>query len=100
MLIPIHAYPVMNETKFPKSIDFGQLALGETASRTITMQCKASVPYMPACMLRMCFSCVACTAHPCMAMLQHGILYVASYWCKAHVLWLGLHLLLIGPHGL
>jgi len=25
LLIPIHAYPIMNETKFPKRVDFGKV---------------------------------------------------------------------------
>eukprot|EP00798_Chlamydomonas_sp_ICE-L_P009093 gene9093-16217_t len=33
LLIPLHAYPVMNETKFPKRIDFGKCALGETVTK-------------------------------------------------------------------
>ncbi len=30
LLVPMHAYPVMNETKFPRRIDFGKCAIGET----------------------------------------------------------------------
>ena len=35
MLVPIHAYPIMNETKFPGRIDFGKCAIGETYTKYV-----------------------------------------------------------------
>ncbi len=36
----MHAYPVMNETKFPSRIDFGKCAVGETYTRKVKIECK------------------------------------------------------------
>jgi hypothetical protein len=40
LLVPIHAYPVINKIDFPKQISFGNFPLCETASRVsvITVQ--------------------------------------------------------------
>jgi hypothetical protein len=40
LLIPLHAYPVMNETKFPTRIDFGKCAVGEVVTKRVKMECK------------------------------------------------------------
>ena len=45
LLIPIHAYPVMNETKFPKRVDFGKCALGDVVTKTVKMECKVPVEF-------------------------------------------------------
>ena len=45
LLIPLHAYPVMNETKFPSRIDFGKCAVGAVVSRKVKMDCKVGVAW-------------------------------------------------------
>ncbi|KAG2441252.1 hypothetical protein HYH02_010095 [Chlamydomonas schloesseri] len=45
MLIPIHAYPVANETLFPTRVDFGRVALGEEVVRRHTLECKVPVDF-------------------------------------------------------
>lgn len=38
--MPIHAYPVANETLFPARVDFGRAAVGEEVVRRHTLECK------------------------------------------------------------
>ncbi|KAG2423826.1 hypothetical protein HXX76_014986 [Chlamydomonas incerta] len=45
MLIPLHAYPVANETLFPTRVDFGRVALGQQVVRRHTLQCKVPVDF-------------------------------------------------------
>lgn len=40
LLVPIHAYPVANETLFPSRVDFGRAAVGEEVVRRHTLECK------------------------------------------------------------
>ncbi|PNH08744.1 Primary ciliary dyskinesia protein 1 [Tetrabaena socialis] len=40
MLIPVHAYPVANETLFPTRVDFGRVAVGQEVVRTHRLECK------------------------------------------------------------
>ena len=43
--MPIHAYPMLNHTQFPKRVDFGRCALGTRSSRHITMQCRIPIEF-------------------------------------------------------
>ena len=45
LLLPIHAYPVMNEVAFPSVVDFGPRAAGETHRKTIAMTCKTPIAF-------------------------------------------------------
>ena len=45
LLVPIHAYPMLNHTQFPKRVDFGRCALGTRSSRHITMQCRIPIEF-------------------------------------------------------
>ena len=45
LLLPIHAYPVMNEVAFPSVVDFGLRAAGETHRKTIAMTCKTPIAF-------------------------------------------------------
>jgi hypothetical protein len=45
LVIPVHAYPVMNEVAFPKVVDFGLRAVGETHEKTVTMTCTAPIAF-------------------------------------------------------
>ena len=45
LLVPIHAYPVMNEVVFPRRIDFGVCPLSETATRTVVLRCKVPIQF-------------------------------------------------------
>jgi len=45
VLIPIHAYPVLNKLDFPRNISFGQSPLCEKATRTITLKCSVPVDF-------------------------------------------------------
>ena len=41
ILMPIHAYPVMNDVVFPKVIDFGLCGVNTTHVREVKLRCKA-----------------------------------------------------------
>lgn len=45
LLVPIHAYPVMNDVIFPKKIDFGKCALSETATKVFKLECKVPIQF-------------------------------------------------------
>ena len=45
LVLPVHAYPVMNEVAFPKVVDFGLRAVGETHEKTVTMTCTAPIAF-------------------------------------------------------
>ncbi|KAK9804223.1 hypothetical protein WJX72_001932 [[Myrmecia] bisecta] len=45
LLVPVHAYPVMNETRFPSRVDFGKCALGEVSCQRISMECKVPINF-------------------------------------------------------
>lgn len=44
-ILPMHAYPTPNETKFPKHIDFGLCALGSTSQKTVRLSCKVPIAF-------------------------------------------------------
>jgi hypothetical protein len=45
LLIPIHAYPVVNEVVFPKVLDFGASALCDITTRIIDVECKVPIQF-------------------------------------------------------
>ncbi|EFJ43939.1 hypothetical protein VOLCADRAFT_121366 [Volvox carteri f. nagariensis] len=45
LLIPIHAYPVANETLFPTRVDFGRGPVGQEIVKTHTLECKVPVDF-------------------------------------------------------
>lgn len=45
LLVPIHAYPVMNEVVFPKTINFGKCGVKRRHSRKISLQCKVPIAF-------------------------------------------------------
>lgn len=45
MLIPIHAYPMMNQTKFPRRISFGKCAVGETYAKHVSLTCNVPIDF-------------------------------------------------------
>lgn len=45
LLIPIHAYPVINEVVFPKVLDFGASALCDTTTKVIDIECKVPIQF-------------------------------------------------------
>lgn len=45
LLIPIHAYPVMNDVVFPTKIDFGKCALSEPCTRKFKLECKVPIQF-------------------------------------------------------
>jgi len=45
LLIPIHAYPVMNDVIFPRALDFGACPLSETTVRKVRLQCKVPIQF-------------------------------------------------------
>jgi hypothetical protein len=40
LLVPIHAYPVMNTVIFPRRLDMGYCPLAHTTRRTVQLACK------------------------------------------------------------
>ncbi|KAL3159192.1 hypothetical protein ABBQ32_011175 [Trebouxia sp. C0010 RCD-2024] len=45
VLIPIHAYPMMNQTKFPRRISFGKCAVGETYTKHVSLTCNVPIDF-------------------------------------------------------
>ena len=45
LLVPLHAYPVMNETVFPSVIDFGLRAVGERHVKRVPLRCKVPIAF-------------------------------------------------------
>ena len=45
LLIPIHAYPVMNTAKFPQSVTFPPTPIGQTRSKTISLRCDVPINF-------------------------------------------------------
>lgn len=45
LLVPIHAYPVMNEIKFPSRVDFGSCQVGELHVKEIHISCKVPIDF-------------------------------------------------------
>lgn len=45
MLIPIHAYPTLNEIKFPRRIDFGRCDLSESKKKKFKLECKVPLDF-------------------------------------------------------
>ena len=45
LLIPIHAYPVLNDVVFPRVLDFGTRALCETARKTVEIKCSVPIQF-------------------------------------------------------
>ena len=44
-LVPIHAYPVMNETVFPQKVDFGLCLLGKLRKKALRLECKVPIQF-------------------------------------------------------
>jgi len=45
LMVPIHAYPVMNTTKFPSRIDFGNVAVGDAKTRRVKLDCRVPIEF-------------------------------------------------------
>jgi len=45
MLVPIHAYPTLNEVNFPRRIDFGRCDLSECRKKKLKLQCKVPLDF-------------------------------------------------------
>ena len=45
LLVPIHAYPVMNEVNVPRRIDFGKCYLSETCKRVVRLACDVPIQF-------------------------------------------------------
>lgn len=45
ILVPIHAYPIMNQAVFPKRFDVGKARLGTTKKRAIKLKCTAPIAF-------------------------------------------------------
>uniref|UniRef100_A0A383WQ08 HYDIN/VesB/CFA65-like Ig-like domain-containing protein n=1 Tax=Tetradesmus obliquus TaxID=3088 RepID=A0A383WQ08_TETOB len=45
LLIPLHAYPVMNEAQLPKRLDLGKVALGESTTQQLQLSCKLPLDF-------------------------------------------------------
>lgn len=45
LVIPIHAYPVMNTSEFPQIIDFPAVPLGDTKTKVFPLRCHAPVDF-------------------------------------------------------
>eukprot|EP00227_Mantoniella_beaufortii_P014551 CAMPEP_0197576992 /NCGR_PEP_ID=MMETSP1326-20131121/1787_1 /TAXON_ID=1155430 /ORGANISM="Genus nov. species nov., Strain RCC2288" /LENGTH=475 /DNA_ID=CAMNT_0043139983 /DNA_START=68 /DNA_END=1492 /DNA_ORIENTATION=- len=45
LLVPIHAYPVMNEAVFPRAIDFGKCGVMHRQVKRISLRCKVPIAF-------------------------------------------------------
>jgi hypothetical protein len=45
LLVPIHAYPVMNEVTFPSRLDLGACPLAETMTRVLKLECNVPIQF-------------------------------------------------------
>ena len=45
LLVPLHAYPVMNEMALPSRLDFGHCPLGEPTTRSIELKCQVPIQF-------------------------------------------------------
>jgi hypothetical protein len=45
LLVPIHAYPVMNTAKFPSHVRFPTTPVGRTRNKTLTLECDVPVDF-------------------------------------------------------
>ena len=45
LLIPLHAYPVMNKAAFPSRVDLGRVSVGDVASATIPLTCNVPIEF-------------------------------------------------------
>ena len=45
LVLPVHAYPVMNEVSLPKSIDFGSLSVAARRTPKVAMTCAAPIAF-------------------------------------------------------
>ena len=45
LLVPLHAYPVMNETVFPSAVDFGLCAVGAEHAARVPLRCKVPIAF-------------------------------------------------------
>lgn len=45
ILVPIHAYPVLNKLEFPRNVTFGQSPLCEVATKSISLRCSVPVDF-------------------------------------------------------
>ena len=45
LLVPMHAYPVMNEVALPSKLDFGHCPLGEPTTRSLELACHVPIQF-------------------------------------------------------
>eukprot|EP00449_Zooxanthella_nutricula_P039625 CAMPEP_0198597400 /NCGR_PEP_ID=MMETSP1462-20131121/144375_1 /TAXON_ID=1333877 /ORGANISM="Brandtodinium nutriculum, Strain RCC3387" /LENGTH=500 /DNA_ID=CAMNT_0044329061 /DNA_START=36 /DNA_END=1534 /DNA_ORIENTATION=+ len=45
LVVPIHAYPSVNDLSLPRIIDFGRVAIGTRKTRTIPLSCKIPIQF-------------------------------------------------------
>lgn len=45
LLVPLHAYPVVNSVDFPPRVDFGTVPLGQVARRELALSCSVPVEF-------------------------------------------------------
>ena len=45
ILVPIHAYPVLNKLEFPRNVSFGQSPLCEEATKSFSLRCSVPVDF-------------------------------------------------------
>ncbi|GAX85110.1 hypothetical protein CEUSTIGMA_g12530.t1 [Chlamydomonas eustigma] len=45
LVVPLHAYPIMNVTKFPSHVHFGKCAIGETLTKKVKIECKVPIVF-------------------------------------------------------
>ena len=45
LLIPIHAYPVLNTAKFPRHVKFPSTPIGQTRTKTVSLECDVPIQF-------------------------------------------------------
>ena len=44
-MVPIHAYPVIDTTKFPRHVKFPSTPIGQTRTKTVSLECGVPVDF-------------------------------------------------------
>lgn len=45
LLVPIHAYPVVNTAQFPRSVKFPPTAIGQSRRKTLSLECDVPIDF-------------------------------------------------------
>ncbi|GMH34242.1 hypothetical protein BSKO_02076 [Bryopsis sp. KO-2023] len=80
LLVPIHGYPTMNESRFPSQVDFGLCRVGEPTEKIIEMKCKVPIDFEFE--IRIVKGCSSFTIAPLQGIVPaDGVAFIALTFC-------------------